>query len=344
MSASKKFLFLALFLALALSASITSAPPAHADGPTIPAGAHIDSATLYLQATTTDVVTVRAHRITTSWDESNVTWNSFTNYSTITGYDSGIVDSASTATGPHTFNVTALVQGWVNSTYPNYGILLEQDLTGYTTYPSSENAVVSDRPWLEICYSVNGVPVPCVDIQEGVNGTVPDSFIYPLYPDTWFGNWTILYTGKVNGYPKEALLRFDFTLGPPPPPPPSCTLTPGYWKTHSSHGPAPYDDTWLTVGENTPFFNSGQTYYSALWVEPKGGNAYWILAHAYIAAQLNGAASDPSVSATFSHATTLLSDSTPTSTLTSAQRTDFINTAGILDNYNNGRISSAHCS
>jgi hypothetical protein len=65
-----------------------------------------------------------------------------------------------------------------------------------------------------------------------------------------------------------------------------CTLTPGYWKTHSSYGPAPYDDTWAQIGEDTIFFLSGQSYYDVLWTNPEG-NAYYILAHAYIAAQLN---------------------------------------------------------
>jgi hypothetical protein len=41
-----------------------------------------------------------------------------------------------------------------------------------------------------------------------------------------------------------------------------CTLTPGYWKTHSRKGPAPYDDTWAELGpaqEATPFFKSGKS-------------------------------------------------------------------------------------
>ena len=35
-----------------------------------------------------------------------------------------------------------------------------------------------------------------------------------------------------------------------------CTLTQGYWKTHSEYGPAPYDDTWalLPAGADSPFF------------------------------------------------------------------------------------------
>jgi hypothetical protein len=35
--------------------------------------------------------------------------------------------------------------------------------------------------------------------------------------------------------------------------PGGCTLTPGYWKTHSKYGPAKYDTTWALKGEDTPF-------------------------------------------------------------------------------------------
>lgn len=130
-----------------------------------------------------------------------------------------------------------------------------------------------------------------------------------------------------------------------------CSLTPGYWKTHSEFGPAPYDDTWaqLANGASTPFFLSGQTYYEALWTSPNG-NAYYILAHAYIAAQLNflnGA--DPSAAqAAFDQATALLQMYTPAQIGalrgSSALRQQFVSLAGILDNYNNGLIGPGHCS
>jgi len=124
-----------------------------------------------------------------------------------------------------------------------------------------------------------------------------------------------------------------------------CSLTPGYWKTHSSYGPAPYDATWASLGENTIFFLSGKTYYRVLWTSPSGGNAYYILAHAYIAAvlnQLNGADTS-AVSSQIAHAAALFAVYTPTSTLSRAVRADFIATAGILDNYNNGLIGPGHC-
>ena len=69
-----------------------------------------------------------------------------------------------------------------------------------------------------------------------------------------------------------------------------CTLTFGYWKTHSQYGPAPYDATWEQIqpnGENSNFFLSGKNWHQVLWTSPAGGSAYYILAHQYIAAVLN---------------------------------------------------------
>ena len=124
-----------------------------------------------------------------------------------------------------------------------------------------------------------------------------------------------------------------------------CSLTPGYWKTHSSFGPAPYDDTWALLGENTPFFLSGKTYYQALWTSPQG-NAYWILAHAYIAAVLNGlnGADTSAVTGNIMWAAGFFGSHTPSSSLTKAERAVVIYNAGVLDSYNNGLIGPGHCS
>jgi hypothetical protein len=132
-----------------------------------------------------------------------------------------------------------------------------------------------------------------------------------------------------------------------------CTLTPGYWKTHSEYGPAPYDDTWALLfdGADTVFFESGQTYYEVLWTPPKGGNAYYILAHAYIAAELNGlnGASAPlEVMNAFDEATDLLENYTPDEigALKGNKKTrqDFLEKGALLDMYNNGLIGPGHCS
>jgi hypothetical protein len=127
-----------------------------------------------------------------------------------------------------------------------------------------------------------------------------------------------------------------------------CTLTPGYWKTHSAYGPAPYDPTWALVGEDTAFFLSGKSHYQALWTAP-GGNAYYILAHAYIAAKLNFLnGSDPSAAQTaYDAATTLFNTYTPAQIGAlsggSSIRRQFVALATTLDNYNNGLIGPGHC-
>lgn len=125
-----------------------------------------------------------------------------------------------------------------------------------------------------------------------------------------------------------------------------CTLTPGYWKTHSVYGPAPYDDTWASIGEDTAFFLSGQSYYEVLWTPPSGGNPYYILAHAYIAAelnQLNGASIPDDVLSAFDKATALFEKYAPDQ-VDRSLRGDFLSVAEILDNYNNGLIGPGHCS
>ncbi len=125
-----------------------------------------------------------------------------------------------------------------------------------------------------------------------------------------------------------------------------CTLTQGYWKTHSSFGPAPYDDTWALIGETTPFYLSGNSYYQVLWTPPSGGNAYYILAQQFIAAELNGlngASTTPAVNQALSWAEAFFLTYTPTSKLPKDVRSLALSYAAVLDSYNNGLIGPGHC-
>jgi hypothetical protein len=130
-----------------------------------------------------------------------------------------------------------------------------------------------------------------------------------------------------------------------------CTLTLGYWKTHSKYGPAPYDATWAEIGEDTLFFLSGKTYYEVLWTAP-AGNAYYILAPQYVAAMLNmlnGASVPSEVQAAFDEATVLFETYTPAQIAAlkgkagNELRSQFIRLAELLDKYNNGQIGPGHC-
>lgn len=128
-----------------------------------------------------------------------------------------------------------------------------------------------------------------------------------------------------------------------------CTLTPGYWKTHSKYGPAPYDDTWDNL-EDTIFFLSNSTYYNVLWNSP-AGNAYYILSSAWIAATLNvstGASVPNEVQSALVTGKNLFIAYTPGQILvlkgSNSLRQQFINNAKVLDDYNNGIIGPGHCS
>ena len=135
-----------------------------------------------------------------------------------------------------------------------------------------------------------------------------------------------------------------------------CTLTQGYWKTHSEFGPAPYDDTWALLpgglGPNTIFFLSSQSWYEVFWTPP-AGNAYYNLAHQYMAAslnQLNGASVPGEVQDALNTATGLFETYTPDEIAAlkgksgKELRSQFLELATILDNYNNGYIGPGHCS
>lgn len=134
-------------------------------------------------------------------------------------------------------------------------------------------------------------------------------------------------------------------------PPPGCTLTQGFWKTHSEYGPAPFDDTWNLLpgglGADTPFLLSSQTWYEVFWANPRGGNAYYVLAHQYMAAvlnQLNGAGSTTAVDAALAWAEPFFNTSTPSSLLSKTVRQQAIYYAAILAHYNEGDIGPGHCS
>lgn len=129
-----------------------------------------------------------------------------------------------------------------------------------------------------------------------------------------------------------------------------CTLTQGYWKTHSEKGPAPYDDTWalLANGADTPFFG-GASWYDVFHT-PVGGNQYYNLAHQYMAAYLNtlaGASAPQAVLDALSDAETLFGLYSPADIAglkgNDSLRKQFVELAGTLGSYNEGLTGPGHC-
>ena len=122
---------------------------------------------------------------------------------------------------------------------------------------------------------------------------------------------------------------------------PGCTYTQGYWKNHHRFckrgkrkcDPWPIDETTMLCGK---------TWLNILKTPPKGGNAWYILAHQWIAAKLNvasGAAADALLLQVLAEAESLLLGCS----IDRDDRAWALELAQYLDDYNNGRIGPGHC-
>jgi len=118
---------------------------------------NIDSATLEVYEQTVGDIGLGygIYRITSSWDEATVIWNTRPTWG-VSAYDYITSDASP---GWWTFDVTALVQEWVNETYTNYGLCVTA--AGGSCSPSLVNSSeYSDQdliPTLTIEYTLTDV-------------------------------------------------------------------------------------------------------------------------------------------------------------------------------------------
>jgi len=120
-------------------------------------------------------------------------------------------------------------------------------------------------------------------------------------------------------------------------PPEGCTYTIGYWKNHPYDWPV--DDLSIYTGHEAMMI---------LWTPPRGGNAYLILAHQYIGAELNalnGTSVPDEVLMAWLDAQEILLQYKDEGTIPkkSLDRDLAIDLASMLDDYNNGIIGPGHC-
>lgn len=115
-----------------------------------------------------------------------------------------------------------------------------------------------------------------------------------------------------------------------------CTFTQGYYK-NKGKGLLPSGN----------FFLSGQSWHDVLETAPQKGNAYYILAHQYIAAVMNAkSASTPAAVATaIASATTYFGKATPAdwSAKGGYTKEQLTSWADLLDGYNSGKAGPKHC-
>lgn len=160
----------------------------------IPVGSRIIEAKLLLYrqdpgSFTLSARTVNAHRVLEPWLAGSKNGSSAADGATWLTRDSsvawkstsGTVDSANTADGTHThyyiwgtpwmeWNLTSLVQGWVDRRYPNYGVMLRPTTSVSTEEYTAAEGDSAQVPKLAIKYVA-----PCGAInppQDGIGGRV----------------------------------------------------------------------------------------------------------------------------------------------------------------------------
>lgn len=276
---------------------------------------------------------------------------------TITSVDDAIGTSTASVVCPVSFPYVLAPLSALECTYSDY---LDSGITATNTamvvtsglIPGNtvEKPVVFGEPTLEVDETANAS-----DDHYGVLGaltatTTPYQFNYSWLVGPYaignhvFENVALVVPGDTKATSSDNhIININV-------PDPGCTLTQGYWKTHSDFGPAPYDETWNGM-EDDAFYLSGQTYYQVLWTSPKGGNAYYQLAHQFIAAQLNvanGASVPANVTTALNSANTLFGAYTPAQIGalkgSNALRQQFLSLASTLASYNEGIIGPGHCS
>jgi len=199
----------------------------------------------------------------------------------------------------------------------------------------------------------------CVDITDDTAGDLGTFCLGDLpttltYAATWgpyevCGEYQAVNTVSFVTNDTEATGESSWTVVVTIPCGPNCTLGHGYWKTHSEYGPAKYEPRWalLPAGADQPFFGSGYSWLTIMQAPSAEGNAYIILGRQYAAAWLNGlrGANVSAVAGEIQRAAELLGQYPPDpAEITGEVRQEFIHLAGVLDDFNSGKVGPGACS
>lgn len=316
-------------------------------GPTSPmstrgltsAPAVVSSATLWVYVNTPSGQTVEAHRITSGWGEYTVTWFNFGS-----AYAPGVEGSfVSDAVGWHSIDITALMQSWVDSTYPNYGVVLKQVNATFPRNKMNSREAADFHPYIQVCFNGN-----CQTLDD-----LADAWIYQIESTFNGGHDDTLFTGwnSATSFEKISLLRFAM----PSIPSGGCTRTIGYWKTHAGFGPqadvvTPLLPIWLGTmgGLKSIDVTTAQIAVDILSqnVYGKQSNGITKLYGQLLGAKLNFASgADNSVASVVTAADAFLATHNylDWSSLSKADKAMVLGWQSALDDYNNGFTGPEHC-
>jgi hypothetical protein len=121
----------------------------------IPQNAIVSSATLYLyERDNKDGQVTYIYRVTSNWNENTATWLLWSllggDFDSSVSYFTYLPNQNNCMV---TLDITSLVQGWVNGTYNNYGLMLYSTGPNHIiSYSSKESGTASERPKLDIIY------------------------------------------------------------------------------------------------------------------------------------------------------------------------------------------------
>ncbi|HEX9935568.1 MAG TPA: hypothetical protein VGB15_00545 [Longimicrobium sp.] len=240
-----------------------------------------------------------------------------------------------------------------------------QALPGKATLTNTATATTSTREMIDGSGSapvVFGEPATrideCVSVTDTMQGLLSPavclgaatfSYARQVGPYGAVGQYTAdntaTFTTNTTGTTGSASVSIPVTVAGT-----GCTLTQGYWKNHADPAQKRFDATWnkLPGGAATPFYHSGKSWLAA-FNTPPAGNAYYTLAHQFMAARLNvlgGAATTPAVDAAMSSAHAFFNNpaNVPSVKLSNAVKATLTGYAATLASYNEGTTGPGHCS
>lgn len=314
---------------------------------THPDNATFQYATLYVYCTQSNGEPVNVHRVLNPWEEMMVTWNNFGGAYAPEIAGTFIADTI----GWKAVDVSDLVIPWMNGSYENYGLLLDQveEKFPWAIYNSREAA--ENQPYIEVAYITDaGDYIFETDVPLG------DAYIYETMPDINTGYTSTLRTGY--GYfterEKQSLLIFDIPLKDTPSY--GCTRTIGYWKTHAGFGPqddmvTPLLPVWLgnENGAKSLYVENAAMAVNILKMKTYGrpSNGITKLYAQLLAAKLNiiSGADDSEIKKFITRADNFLArkDFNSWSDLREIKKKRILRWMRKLDKYNNGIIGPGHC-
>lgn len=129
------------------------------------------------------------YQITSTWQEGTVTYNnkpSMTLVASGTACPSG-VQCINVASKFYQFDITSLVQGWVNNPNSNFGLALKPNATTISvTLESKESTTTSHAPEIDVVLNTNLAQIP---------GSIPESQVTNLVTD--LGNLNINVANRI---------------------------------------------------------------------------------------------------------------------------------------------------